>query len=169
MAGQDKPQLLTGLLKSVMIDAKTYKNFDLGKLNFDLSAQLTDGMFVVKKDIQEHIQGQVEITDAKSFAPLKDSTVKKKASSKDPRIRANANRILFETNNLWKNQKIKKATKTTQRAEMTIGSTREDIGVYLQEGRDDMAARPFFGISPKVEPKVERLIVLQIDRILRDS
>ena len=77
------------------------------------------------------------------------------------RVRKHAHDPLIATENLMFNQKLGKATPSRQEATVQIGPTRETIYSY----HDD--TRPVFGISDGVDKKIDQLIELRIDRILR--
>ena len=101
---------------------------------------------LLKRDVVEiagMIRDKIEanIRNAKTFtgrpvAPLKPSTIKRKKHS----------RPLYETGKLASSVMVE--TKGSA-AVVRLKADRAEIGGYLQVGRSDMKARPFFGITKK--------------------
>jgi len=78
-----------------------------------------------------------------NVAPLKASTIKRKKSS----------RVFLDTGKLFTDVIVKKygrgfVIKLSDR-KYKGGKTVAEIGAYLQEGNENMKARPFFGINKK--------------------
>lgn len=142
------------------------KSWDLSKIVLDLSPEINRAATVIKRDIQEHIANEERIDGKGKQAPLSALTVAAK-TAKGGAAALHANDILIETENLWRNQRIDKATTAKQSAEITVGPTREEIATYLQDGTERMPARPFFGISDKGEASILRMVELAIERKLR--
>lgn len=134
--------------------------------NIDWSGTLNELADVVKTDIQKRFKEEKTL-DLTQVARLKKSTIDSKLRSKIAIVRKNARKPLWATENLWKNQKIDKATKTKQYVKISIGPTRAQIYDWLHEGREDMAARPVFGIAKDMPEKFGKYIGLKIARILR--
>lgn len=148
------------------------RKFDLSNFSkVDLSQEINRAADIIKSDIQKHIWDEDRIDGGGSHYPLANSTVIQKARKKGKlstgtrtarqQLSAGASpeHVLIDTGNLYTNQKIQRASKARQRAEITIGPTRAQIGVWLQEGTEKMPERPFFGISQAAEKKVETMIV----------
>lgn len=146
-----------------MIAGKTTKKVNFGPLlsALDLSGVLNDAAALVKKDIQDRYKNDIDL-DGSATTPLADSTIerKKKAGYKNPA------KPLVATGNMWRNQKITKATKSRQVAKIEIGTTRDVIYSYHHEGGDYLPARPKFGIGEGVDAKIDRLAILRIERAL---
>ncbi|MDD5362297.1 MAG: hypothetical protein PHN88_09205 [Ignavibacteria bacterium] len=65
-------------------------------------------------------------------------------------------RIFFETGELFKsvfNQNVNEFLST-----IYIGSARDVIVGYLTNGTENMVSRPFFGLNPDIDEKVEKII-----------
>lgn len=150
---------------SVKLKMSVVKDWDLRRVNLDLHREINLAANVIKRDIQEHIADERRIDNEQKQAPLSPLTIAaKKAKGGKPELHAED--ILIETENLWRNQKIEKATSASQRAIITIGPERAEIAEYIQEGTENMPARPFFGISTKGEEGAMLIVDKAIDRAL---
>lgn len=149
-----------------MLQTKTIKTPKLAILaNLDLTRELNDAAAIVKTDIQKRYADKIDL-DGSPTAPLAESTIASKLRSKNPKVRANAERPLIATENMWRNQKITKATKTNQTATIEIGPTRDEIYTYHHEGTANMPARPKFGIGEGVDAKIDEMVIRRVEGIL---
>lgn len=148
-----------------MIKTQTVKTVNFGPLlsALDLSEVLNDAALIVKKDIQDRYDKDINL-DGSRTAPLAESTIARKLKSKNAKTRDNAHKPLVATENMWRNQKIKKATKTNQVVEISIGPTRDEIYSYHHSGGPNLPARPKFGIADEVGKKIDELAILRIER-----
>ena len=172
---------------SVKLKMSVVKDWDLRRVNLDLHREINLAANVIKRDIQEHIADERRIDNEQKQAPLSPLTIaakKRKSGKAITRVFEQfkekgtasfrkaeskpefAEKILRDTGNLWKNQDIKDATPADQRAIITIGPERAEIAEYLQEGTENMPARPFFGISTKGEEGAMLIVDKAIDRAL---
>lgn len=133
----------------------------LSKLKLDLSQELNDSAAIIKTDIQTRYDKSVDL-QGNALAPLADSTIE----SKRRKGFKPSDKPLIATKNMWRNQKIDKATKTKQRAIISIGPTRDEIYGYHHEGNEHLPQRQTFGIGDGVEEKIDRFVQRKIDRIL---
>ena len=131
------------------------------KLKLDLSQELNDAAAIVKTDIQMRYDKAIDL-QGNALEQLQPETImaKKRKGYK------HAARPLTATGNMRNNQKIEKATKTKQRAVISIGPTRDEIYGYHHEGNDELPPRRTFGIGEGVGEKIDRFVQKKIDRIL---
>ena len=150
---------------SVKLKMSVVKDWDLRRVNLDLHREINLAANVIKRDIQEHIADERRIDNEQKQAPLSPVTIAAKMD-KGGVSAIHAEDILIETENLWRNQHIEKATPTNQRATITIGPERAEIAEWLQSGTENMPERPFFGISQKGEDGALLIVDKAIDRAL---
>lgn len=99
-------------------------------------AQLRKIADEIKKDINRNLRQGLRFDGRGKVAKLKKSTIKRKGHS----------RVFLEKGILFKSVIVKKEAKGYL---ITLKDTRAEIGKYLQEGNENMAARPFFGVTKK--------------------
>jgi len=120
------------------------KDFDLKKLDLDLSKQINWAIKLIAKDIENGIDAGAQF--GKRFKPNAKSTADRKGF----------NHPLKDTG-LMKDQKrmIKRiATKANPTGELLPNAKRIDIGFYNQAGTNTIPSRPWFGISSDAERKI---------------
>ena len=140
------------------------KNFDLGKINLDLSRELNEAADVVVLDIENGIKYGRDITGS-PMAKLQPDTIadKRKKGYESPRT------ALFATGTMKKAYvpKGKRANKTRQVVEIIPAMKRKDIGVYHQKGGGNLPKREWFGISKTAEMRAYKAMELRIEQELR--
>ncbi len=140
------------------------KNFDLGKINLDLSRELNEAADVVVLDIENGIKYGRDITGS-PMAKLQPDTIadKRKKGYSSPRT------ALFATGTMKKAYvpKGKRANKTRQVVEIIPAKKRKDIGVYHQKGGGNLPKREWFGISKTAEKRAYKAMELRIEQELR--
>lgn len=94
----------------------------------------------INKEILKNFDAQKDI-DGNNFSPLRDSTVKQKR-----RAGFGDKPILVRTG------KLRKSIKTSIRKKSIKVSSNVSYAQVLNDGRTDMAARPFLKIPEKFEP-----------------
>jgi hypothetical protein len=138
-------------------------NFDLSRINLDLSKELNLAGQIIKKD---HFQRLEKGLDASGnhMTPLKKKTIKAKGSDK----------ILVRTGKM-RNLVIDKATPTKQEVRIHPGEkqrypkskvTMSDVGGFHQEGAGNLPKREWFGVSKKAEKDIMKMVELRIEREL---
>lgn len=130
------------------------KDFDLKKLDLDLSKQINWAIKLIARDIENGIDAGTQF--GRRFKPNAPSTIKEKGF----------NHPLKDTG-LMKDQKkmIKKiATKVKPIGELAPNAKRIDIGAYNQAGTNTIPSRPWFGISSDAENKIIRKMTEEIKR-----
>ena len=96
---------------------------------------------LVRQGVITNIQQAIDFT-GNPLLPLHKSTIKQKKS----------NKILFATGLL--SRSVISTMMGLDTAEITIGSARKQIALWLTRGTKNMVARPFFGISPATDSLV---------------
>lgn len=98
----------------------------------------------------------------RKFDDLEESTKEQKERSNPPE-----DFILVSSGDLGK--AVKRNTKSTVRGnKITIEANVPDYGLFIQEGTEKMAARPFFsikGFEKLVYDLIENLLVLELKRV----
>ena len=173
------------------------KNFNLAKINLDLSKELNMAADIIVKDIESGIEHGRDINGT-SFKKLKPSTIhsKRDRGSSTPRIALSDKGVM---------KKVyvpsgKRATKTKQRVEIIPPKKRADIGAYHQLGtkphkirvkkakvlfplfdsrgnkfgakevnHPGVPKREWFGISKTAESRVMKMTELRIEKEIRDA
>ena len=141
---------------------KVVKNFDLGKIKFDLSKELNLAGQIIRKDHFQRLERGKGVKGTNMRA-LKPSTIKRKGSSK----------ILVDTGKM-RNLVIKKANKNNQVVEISPGKkakrngvTNQKIGYYHQTGSGHLPEREWFGVSKKSEVDAIKMVEMRIEEELR--
>ena len=141
---------------------KVVKNFDLGKIKFDLSKELNLAGQIIRKDHFQRLERGKGVKGTNMRA-LKPSTIKRKGSSK----------ILVDTGKM-RNLVIKKANKNNQVVEISPGKkptrngvTNQEIGYYHQTGAGHLPEREWFGISKQAEIDAIKMVEMRIEEELR--
>lgn len=139
-------------------------NFDLRKINLDLTKELNIVGQMIREDHSKRLQ-RGEGVDGSKMARLKDATIERKGF----------NQILVDTGEMG-NLVIDKATKSKQEVNIFPGRkkrrgkgkiTNQELGGYHQRGGGNLPKREWFGITNKIEPKANKLIEDRIERELR--
>ena len=140
------------------------KNFDLGKINLDLSRELNEAADIVVLDIENGIKYGRDITGS-PMAKLQPDTIadKRKKGYSSPRT------ALFATGTMKKVYipKSKRANKTRQVVEIIVAKKRDDVGVYHQKGGGNLPKREWFGISKTAEKRAFNLLEMRVEQELR--
>jgi|TARA_R100001530_G_C4302047_1_gene150723 hypothetical protein len=130
------------------------KNFNLNKMDFNLSKQINWAVDLIARDIESGIDRGGQF--GKRFKPNAKSTERKKGF----------NHPLKDTG-LMKDQKqmVKvDATKGSPTGKLMPNEKRIDIGFYNQAGTNTIPSRPWFGISSTAERKIMKEMENQINR-----
>ena len=140
------------------------KNFDLGRINLDLSRALNEAADVVVLDIEDGIKAGRDITGS-PMTKLQPDTIADKRKKGYPSPRT----ALFATGTMKKVYipKSKRANKTRQVVEIIPAKKRKDIGVYHQKGGGNLPKREWFGISKTAEMRAYKAMELRIEQELR--
>ena len=145
-------------------------NFDLNKINLDLSKELNQVAKIIRKDHHQRLE-KGDGVDGIKMRALSIRTILKKKKSKDGRISSNAYKILVATGGM-RNLEIVKATRDLPFIEVHPGRikkykgtnlTQADVGAKHQYGIG-VPVREWFGISEKAEEKAYKLIELKIEK-----
>lgn len=118
---------------------------DVSKFATINASQLKDIAQAVKEGIEKNISTAQKYTGG-SVAPLSQSTVKKKGSS----------RPLFQTGRLLGSVQMNQISDNAY--EVFLSSNRSEIASYLNFGTSRMPERPFFGISESVLRTIDEII-----------
>ena len=137
------------------------RNFDLNKINLDLTKELNTAGQIVRKDHFQRLERGQGIKGA-----LKPS---KKAVGK----------TLVRTGKM-RNLVVDKATKMNQEVNIHPGEkqvyvvngkptnvTMSDVGGFHQEGAGNLPKREWFGITKKAEKDIMKMVELEIERQIR--
>tara|TARA_R110002020_G_scaffold43981_2_gene127124 strand:- start:780 stop:1226 length:447 start_codon:yes stop_codon:yes gene_type:complete len=144
------------------LDIDIKELFDLKKIKFDFSSTLNDFAKNVVKDHKRRLQfGQG--VDMKPMKKLQPSTIKSKRikNYKNPRVPLNA------TSTMSKIKFKERATKSNQTATLKPADSRDEIGVYHQEGGARLPKREWFGVTVKQEQKGIKLMEQRIEKELK--
>jgi len=145
-----------------MITMKT--DFDLRKINLDLSKELNLAGQIIAKDHFTRLE-RGQDANGKQMAPLEDATIARKGF----------NQILVNTGKM-RNLIVDKATKTKQEVLVHPGEkqkykksrvTMSDVGGFHQKGKGNLPRREWFGVSTKAETNILKMITHRIDREIR--
>lgn len=144
-----------------MIQAKVTKNFDLRKINLDLSRDINKGIRIVADDIERGIDNGSQF--GKRFKDIDPKTAKRKGHERpliDKGILKDASKM-----------QITEATTANQEATLLPPPEREDVSFWNHFGTEHIDAREHFGVSDRAFKKVmfnmENTIRKSIDRIRR--
>jgi hypothetical protein len=140
------------------------KNFDLGRINLDLSRALNEAADVVVLDIEDGIKAGRDITGS-PMTKLQPDTIADKRKKGYPSPRT----ALFATGTMKKVYipKSKRANKTRQVVEIIVAKKRDDVGVYHQKGGGNLPKREWFGISKTAEKRAFNLLEMRVEQELR--
>ena len=145
-------------------------NFDLNKINLDLSKELNRVAQLIRKDHHQRLE-KGDGVDGIKMRQLSHSTILRKRKSKDGRINANAEKILVATGGM-RNLDIVKATRDLPFIEVHPGRikkykgtnlTQADVGYKHQYGIG-VPVREWFGISEDAEARAYKLIEQRIEQ-----
>ena len=143
---------------------KVKMDFDLRKINLDLSKELNLAGQIISKDHFTRLERGQDANE-KQMTPLKDATIARKGF----------NQILVDTGKM-RNLVVDEATKASQEVNIHPGErqkyknskvTMSDVGGFHQEGNKNLPKREWFGISKKAEANITKMITHRIDRELR--
>ena len=139
-------------------------NFDLKRINLNLSREINDAADIIVSDIKSGIQYGRDI-EGKPFTKLNPATItaKRLSGSKTPRM------ILSDKEKMKKVYVSKKASKSSQSAEIIPPKKRSDVGVYHQEGKGTLPERIWFGVSKTAEKKAMDMMELRIEQEIRNA
>ncbi len=140
------------------------KNFDLGRINLDLSRALNEAADVVVLHIEDGIKAGRDITGS-PMTKLQPDTIADKRKKGYPSPRT----ALFATGTMKKVYipKSKRANKTRQVVEIIVAKKRDDVGVYHQKGGGNLPKREWFGISKTAEKRAFNLLEMRVEQELR--
>tara|TARA_R110002124_G_scaffold195868_1_gene362926 strand:- start:547 stop:981 length:435 start_codon:yes stop_codon:yes gene_type:complete len=133
------------------------KNFDLNRINLDLTKELNTSGQIVRKD---HFQRLEQGLGVKGVL-----TPSKKATGK----------TLVRTGKM-RNLVVDKATKAKQQVNIHPGEkqtypnsnvTMSDVGSFHQEGAGNLPKREWFGITKKAEKDIIKMVELEIERQIK--
>ena len=145
-------------------------NFDLNKINLDLSKELNQVAKIIRKDHYKRLE-KGDGVDGIKMRALSIRTILKKKKSKDGRISSNAYKILVATGGM-RNLEIVKATRDLPFIEVHPGRikkykgtnlTQADVGAKHQYGIG-VPVREWFGISEDAEARAYKLIEGRIEQ-----
>ena len=148
------------------MSVKVEMDFDLTKINLDLSRELNFIGDIIRKDHFQRLEKGKGVNGA-GMQPLKTATIRKKGS----------NKILVDSGKMRK-LKLKKATTNNQIAEVHPGKiqkyknsnlTMSDVGELHQYGTKNLPVREWFGISVDAEQRSLRHIELRIEEEIKNA
>ena len=133
------------------------RNFDLNKINLDLTKELNTSGQIVRKDHFQRLERGLGVKGA--------LTPSKKATGK----------TLVRTGKM-RNLVVDKATKAKQEVNIHPGEkqtypnsnvTMSDVGSFHQEGAGNLPKREWFGITVKAEKDIMKMVELEIERQIK--
>ena len=137
------------------------KNFDLNRINLDLTKELNTAGQIVRKDHFQRLEQGLSLNGA--------LTPSKKAIGK----------TLVRTGKM-RNLVVDKATKMNQEVNIHPGEkqvyvvngkptkvTMSDVGSFHQEGAGNLPKREWFGITVKAEKDIMKMVELEIERQIK--
>ena len=133
------------------------KNFDLNRINLDLTKELNTSGQIVRKDHFQRLEQGLGVKGA--------LTPSKKATGK----------TLVRTGKM-RNLVVDKATKVKQEVNIHPGEkqtypnskvTMSDVGSFHQEGAGNLPKREWFGITVKAEKDIMKMVELEIERQIK--
>ena len=133
------------------------RNFNLNKINLDLTKELNTAGQIVRKDHFQRLEQGLGVKGA--------LTPSKKAIGK----------TLVRTGKM-RNLEVDKATKAKQEVNIHPGEkqtypnskvTMSDVGSFHQEGAGNLPKREWFGITVKAEKDIMKMVELEIERQIR--
>ena len=139
-------------------------NFDLGKINLDLTKELNLAGQIIHKDHIHRLERGLDVNN-NQMTPLKDATIKRKGF----------NQILVDKGEM-RNLNIKKATKSKQEVILNPGDkkkrgkvTSKEIGTFHQFGKGNNPKREWFGISERASKDATKMIEMRIAKELKNA
>lgn len=140
------------------------KNFNLRKIDLDMSRELNEAADVIVLDIEKGIKAGRDITGS-PMTKLRPETIayKRKKGYQSPRTALHATGIMKKVYI----PKDKRATKSRQVAEIIVAKKRDDVGVYHQKGGGNLPKREWFGISKTAERRAYNLLEMRVEQELR--
>ena len=135
-------------------------DFNLAKINLDLSKELNTIGQIIKKDHYQRLESGQGVKGG--MQQLRSSTIKKKGHGK----------ILVDTGKM-RNLVIEEATKANQMVEIHPGRkerykgsnvTMSDVGGFHQSGAGNLPKREWFGITKDAEKRAFKHIELRIEQ-----
>lgn len=114
------------------------------KLKINITEKLGELADIVNQGVKDNIDSGSDIY-GKAFAKLTTSTLLRKKGT-----------ILKETGALYNSIATQKVNNNLY--EVFVSGSRSIIGLYLQQGRDNMAKRDWFGISPSTDSKIDSFL-----------
>ncbi len=143
------------------------KNFNLDRINLDLTKELNYVAQAIKSDHYQRLEVGLDANE-KPMQPLSEVTIKAKGHDK----------ILVETGKM-RNLVIEKATKHKQRAILHPGNkqtypgtdlTMADVGLKHQTGvPPKLPKREWFGVTKSAFARAVKIISQRIDQELRNA
>jgi phage gpG-like protein len=97
------------------------------------------------------------------FVPLKESTIKakKKKGSSFPRT------PLIDSGAMRKVYRSKDASASSLESRVAVAEKRKEVAKFHNDGGDNLPQREWFGIGPKTERRLNKMIRAQIKKIVR--
>ena len=141
------------------------KNFDLKKINLDLTKELNQAGRIIREDHFKRLERGMGVGGP--MKNLKGATVDAKGFDQ----------ILVKSGKM-RNLVIDKASKTNQEVVIHPGEkqtykgtdvTMSDVGGFHQSGAGNLPVREWFGITDKVEKDAFRLIEMRIEREIQNA
>ena len=133
------------------------KNFDLKKINLDLTKELNQAGQIIKEDHFQRLERGQGVS-----GPMIPSQKK-------------SGKTLVDTGKMRK-LVIEKATKMNQEVEIHPGRkqtypgtdvTMSDVGGFHQSGAGNLPVREWFGITKKSEQRIVKMMELEIEREIK--
>jgi hypothetical protein len=151
------------------------KNFDLGKIHFDLHKELNLAAQIIIKDITGRVDKGVDLSNS-ALKPLKSTTIKAKRRKGSPRPET----PLYDTGRMAGRGSKKgiggrglyitdRATKAKQQVTLSTARDRREIGNYHNEGAGRLPKREWFGISKDAENSIDKMVEMRIERMLESA
>lgn len=135
---------------TTLVDGKNVQDISIplvdyfDKLKLNVTEKLGQLADIVNQGVKDNIDSGTDIY-GKAFAKLTPSTLLRKKGT-----------ILKESGALYNSINTQKVNNDLY--EVFVNGNRSNIGLYLQQGRVDMKAREWFGISPITENKIDNFL-----------
>ena len=163
-----------------LVTMRFKKGFNAKKATTDLRTRvpiiINDAIGIIKKDITDGIKKGIDINN-RPFVPLKPATIarkRKKRTVGNKKLKASE----YPSRALW-DQGIMQNTYLKTRANISrpvailrIAEKRinpAEIGKFHQKGKGNNPQREWFGMSPRAEATINKMLKLNVSRMLDDE
>ena len=141
------------------------KNFDLRKINLDLSKELNYAGDIIIDDHFKRLERGLDANE-KPMQHLADSTIDAKGFNQIL-VHKDKMRHLVRTDASKRKQNV--TIRPGFKQKRKGGNTNEDIAAFHQEGNPNLPKREWVGISKKAEKRALKLMEDRIDKMIRNA